>query len=379
MRSSEADRFSQADLDSMDRALALAGRAYGQTSPNPMVGAVVVRGGAVIGEGFHARAGRPHAEPQALEAARRSVDSHRDSTRDWTLYVNLEPCVHHGRTPPCVETVLAAPVGRVVIAHVDPDPRVAGRGVERLRAAGIRVDVGCREREALELNHAFVARQRRGHAFVALKVALSADGCIAAADGSPATITGPEARAHLHRLRAGLDAILIGVETLRRDRPRLDRRLYDGPGSSPRRLVLDPGLRSDPEWLWPGEPRPVLFCSRQALESRGARLARVAEFVPLPEAETGLDLGALPAALRGLGLYSLLVEGGGRTHLRFLQAGWWDRFYLYRSTVVRLQGLPWEAEEAWLAARGRLVASATTRLGPDEVQVYAHPETRDPE
>ena len=298
MRTDGQARWSPADVDPMDHALALAARAYGQTSPNPMVGAVVVHRGEVIGEGFHARAGLPHAEPQALEAARRRVDPAEDSPREWALYVNLEPCVHHGRTPPCVEAILASPVGRVVIAHVDPDPRIAGRGIERLRAAGIRVDVGCREREALELNHVFVARQRRGHAFAALKVALSADGCIAAADGSPAPITGPEARAHVHRLRAGLDAILIGVETLRRDRPHLDRRLHSGAGSTPRRLVFDPELRSEPEWLWPGEPRPVLFCSRQALDARGARLERKADLVPLPGTASGLDL-ARPSAFFG--------------------------------------------------------------------------------
>lgn len=359
----------------MDRALALAALAHGQTSPNPLVGAVVVRGETPLGEAFHRRAGLPHAEPQALELARASTEAIVASKRDWTLYVNLEPCAHHGRTPPCVEAIIGAPVERVVAALLDPDPRTAGKGAARLRAAGVQVDVGCRKQQAAELNHVFVARQLRGRPYVALKVALSADGCSGAAGGGPAPITGPEARRHTHRLRAGLDAILVGVETLRRDRPRLDTRLHEGPASTPRRIVVDPDLRSEPEWLWPGEARPVLFCSQSARDARGARLDRSADLVALPDGERGLDLQALPEALAALDLWSVLVEGGGRTHRAFLAAGIWDRMYVYRNPGLVLRGLSWAAAEAWERASDGLRPWREEALGADRLEVFAHPAT----
>jgi diaminohydroxyphosphoribosylaminopyrimidine deaminase/5-amino-6-(5-phosphoribosylamino)uracil reductase len=361
------------DARFLDRALELAASAYGCTSPNPMVGAVVVRDGEILGTAAHQRAGAPHAEPQALAAAFEADVSTATSSREWTLYLNLEPCAHHGRTPPCVEAIVKAPVRRVVASLVDPDPRVAGRGFERLRGAGIAVDIGGRAALAAELNHVFIGRQRRGRPFVALKVALAADGSIAAADGSPVAITGETARRHVHRLRAGLDAILVGVETLRRDRPRLDRRLDDGPGRAPRRLVLDPDLRADPEWLWPGEPRGVLFCKAGARDARGTRLAQVADLVTLPECGTGLDLAALPDALVQLDLASVLVEGGGRTHRACLEAGLWDRMYVYRNPRLALGGLPWAAAPAWDAARAGLAPHARRDLDGDELEIWEHP------
>jgi diaminohydroxyphosphoribosylaminopyrimidine deaminase/5-amino-6-(5-phosphoribosylamino)uracil reductase len=360
------------DCSFMDQALDLAVEAYGLTSPNPLVGAVVVREGTAIGIGYHRRAGEPHAEPQALEAARRHVTDP-TSAKDWTLYVNLEPCVHQGRTPPCIDAILAAPVGRVVVAHVDPDPRVAGRGIARLRDAGIEVEVGCLGTEAAELNHVFIARQHRRRPYVALKVALSADGCIAGVEGERVAVTGDGALLHAHGLRAELDAIMVGVETLRRDRPRLDRRLHLGPGSTPRRLVVDPDLRSDPEWLWPGESPGVLFCRRSALEARGARLAEVAQLVALPEREDRLDLEALLAGLGDLGLWSVLVEGGGRTHRAFLEQGLWDRMYVYRNPTLQLGGLPWAAAPAWSAATGDLTPHRKLTLGHDELDVFVNP------
>jgi diaminohydroxyphosphoribosylaminopyrimidine deaminase/5-amino-6-(5-phosphoribosylamino)uracil reductase len=274
-------------------------------------------------------------------------------------------------------------VGRVVAAMVDPDPRTAGKGIARLRSAGVLVEVGCEKDRALELNHVFVSRQRRGRPFIALKIALSADGCIAAADGSPATITGEEARRHAHQVRAGLDAILVGVETLQIDRPRLDRRLYPGPGGSrPRRLVLDPDLRSLPEWLWPGEARPVLFCRSGAREARGRELEGAAELVVLPEVpgsagSSRLDLRALPEVLAGLGLWSLLVEGGGRTQRAFFEAGLWDRFYLYSNPDLRLGGKAWEAADDWARESDGLSPIEARMLGPDRLSIYAHPALQD--
>jgi diaminohydroxyphosphoribosylaminopyrimidine deaminase/5-amino-6-(5-phosphoribosylamino)uracil reductase len=366
-------RDSNLDLMFMDQALELAARAYGETAPNPLVGAVVVRDGVVIGSGFHRAAGLAHAEPQALDAARASVPMPALGERAWTLYVNLEPCTHHGRTPPCIDAILESPVGRVVVGHADPDARVSGRGIERLRAAGIQVDVGCRAEGALELNHVFIARQRRGRPFIALKVALSADGCVAAAAGSPVAITGAAARRHTHRLRAGLDAVLIGVETLRLDRPQLDRRLYEGPGRAPRRLILDPSLKSDPAWLWPGEARPVLFCTQGALDRRHAELEPAADLVVLPERGARFDLAALPGALEALGLTSLLVEGGGETHRSFLQADLWDRFHIYRNRSLQLAGVKWSAADLWGGIEVRATVAERLALGTDDLETWGHP------
>jgi len=366
---------SAADRAFLDRTLALAAQAYGETSPNPLVGAVVTHQERVLGEAFHPRAGAPHAEPQALAQALASSIETAVSHREWTLYVNLEPCTHQGRTPPCVEAILQSPVRRVVVPLVDPDPRVAGRGIATLRAAGLQVDFGCRAAEAAELNHVFIGRQRRGRPFVALKVALSADGCISRADGRPTQITGAEAQRHAHRLRAGLDAILIGVETLRRDRPRLDRRFYAGPGRAPRRLVIDPELRTEPEWLWPGEAPAVVFCSRPARDRRGARFAGRAELLSLPAGRSGLDLHALVEGLPELGVWSLLVEGGGRTHREFLAEGLWDRFYLYRNPGVELDGLYWVASDLWAGAAAGLEPLHREDLGADRLTVYAHPDS----
>jgi diaminohydroxyphosphoribosylaminopyrimidine deaminase/5-amino-6-(5-phosphoribosylamino)uracil reductase len=362
------------DVTYMRRALQLASQAYGQTAPNPLVGAVVVRDGRIVGEGTHRRAGARHAEPQALDAA---AAHRRDAqgARDLTLFVNLEPCCHQGLTPPCVEAIVASRVGRVVVAMLDPDPRVAGAGLARMRAAGLRVETGCLEREAEELNHVFVARQRRGRPFVALKVALSADGCIAAADGAPRRITGEAAQRHAHRLRAGYDGILIGVETLRRDRPRLDRRLYDGPGRAPRRIVVDPKLRSRAEWLWDDTPPALVLCAEDVLRRSPAAapaLAARARFVGLPRGRDGLDVEALLQALQTHEVWSVLVEGGGRTHAAFLAAGFWDRVYLYRNPRLRLDGLAWSAAEAWRRAAPAAALREPARLGDDELSVHVH-------
>ncbi|UCE03439.1 MAG: bifunctional diaminohydroxyphosphoribosylaminopyrimidine deaminase/5-amino-6-(5-phosphoribosylamino)uracil reductase RibD [Candidatus Latescibacterota bacterium] len=355
----------------MRRAVELAARAYGETSPNPMVGAVLTQNGRIVGEGFHRAAGEPHAEPLALAAARARAVQGRGRL---TLYVNLEPCCHTGRTPPCVDAILAAPVERVVAAMLDPNPHVAGRGVARLRQQRVRVEVGCGERQAAELNHVFVARQRRGRPFVALKVALSADGCIAARDGARVKITGDVARRHAHRLRAGYDAILVGVETLARDRPLLDRRLYDGPGRAPRRVVLDPHLRSRAEWLWRHGARPLLFCAEES-QRKARALEAEAEIVTLPYDGTRFDLHALARELERLQLWSVLVEGGARTHAAFLDAGVWDRMLLYRNRSYALQGLEWHAADAWRRERQNAKRVEVTTLGGDTLEVFAHPES----
>jgi diaminohydroxyphosphoribosylaminopyrimidine deaminase / 5-amino-6-(5-phosphoribosylamino)uracil reductase len=198
----------------MQRCLTLARQGLGRTAPNPMVGCVVVKNGEVVGEGFHPKAGEPHAEVFALRAAG-------DRAQGATLYVSLEPCNHYGRTPPCSEAVIQAQVARVVVGMVDPDPRVSGGGIERLRAAGIEVIVGVEEQDCRTLNEAFIHRVCHHQPFGILKYAMTLDGKIATTTGHSAWVSSPEARAYVHRLRSHCDAVIVGTNTVRRDNPQL--------------------------------------------------------------------------------------------------------------------------------------------------------------
>ncbi|MFH1572012.1 MAG: bifunctional diaminohydroxyphosphoribosylaminopyrimidine deaminase/5-amino-6-(5-phosphoribosylamino)uracil reductase RibD, partial [Gemmatimonadota bacterium] len=226
------------DLAHMRRALRLAERGRGQVSPNPLVGAVVTRGSAVVGEGAHRHFGQAHAETEALARAG-------SAARGATLYVTLEPCAHHGHTPPCADAVVAAGVARVVCALQDPDPRVAGRGLERLRAAGIAVEVGLCQAAAEEQNAAFLKHRHTGRPLVLLKLGQSLDGRIATRTGASRWITGEAARRHAHRWRSWVDAVAVGAGTVLADDPRLNVRLVRG--RDPRPLVVDGRLRVSPE------------------------------------------------------------------------------------------------------------------------------------
>src|SRR5580692_3653242 len=234
-----------ADRDGMDRAhmaraLELAARGLYTTDPNPRVGCVLARGNETLGEGWHERAGGAHAEVAALKAARGDV-------RGATAYVSLEPCSHLGRTPPCVDALIAAGIGRVVCASVDPNPRVAGAGIERLQAAGIAVAVGILEKEARALNPGFFSRFERGRPYVRLKLAMSLDGRTAPAGGRTVWISGEASRADVQRWRARSSAVLTGAGTLHADDPRLDVRLEYGPWvRQPLRVVLDTDLTCPP-------------------------------------------------------------------------------------------------------------------------------------
>ncbi|HZA81769.1 MAG TPA: bifunctional diaminohydroxyphosphoribosylaminopyrimidine deaminase/5-amino-6-(5-phosphoribosylamino)uracil reductase RibD, partial [Actinomycetes bacterium] len=216
----------------MARAVALAEGGRGTTSPNPMVGAVLVRDGRVVGEGFHRAPGRDHAEVVALAAAGRLAEG-------ATCYVTLEPCAHHGRTPPCADALVAAGVARVVAATVDPDPRVAGAGLARLAGAGVEVAVGAGAEPAAEQNAAYLTHRRLRRPRVTLKAAASLDGKVAAPDGTSQWITGPAARADAHRLRAEADAVCVGAGTALADDPRLTVRLPDHDGRQPLRVLVD--------------------------------------------------------------------------------------------------------------------------------------------
>jgi diaminohydroxyphosphoribosylaminopyrimidine deaminase/5-amino-6-(5-phosphoribosylamino)uracil reductase len=310
--------------DPLRRALALAARGRATTAPNPNVGAVLVRDGSVVGEGWHRRAGEPHAEVHALAAAG-------EAARGATLYVTLEPCAHHGRTPPCADALIAAGVARVVACHRDPDPRTAGAGFARLAAAGIAVEVGARADEAMALNLPYLVPVVLGRPAVTLKWAMTLDGRIATASGESRWITGVAARRASLLLREEHGAILVGSGTVLADDPRLTRRLgrADGPIL---RVVLDRRLRTPAAARLFDEPGPVVVYTAGAPDAERARelSARGAEIVPL--AEPGV--AAVVRDLAARGVRSLLVEGGAGVAGAFVDAGLWDRVVVFAAPLL---------------------------------------------
>lgn len=306
----------------MDRALALALNGWGRVAPNPLVGAVLLRNGAVIGEGYHAEFGGAHAETAALAAAGDATGA--------TCVVNLEPCVHQGKTPPCAAALVAAGVRRVVAAIRDPDP-VAGGGAAVLRAAGVEVEFGVRDRAAAALNAPFLwSYARSGRPFVALKVATSLDGFLADARGKSQWISGPEAREYAHWLRAGYDAIAVGHRTAVQDNPQLTVRGPIVPRTTPWRVIfaqeqVESGLRVFTDELAERTVVLVRPAARDRVERELGR--RGVKVIPVTSLAAGLE------ALRGLGVRSLLVEGGGRLHTAFLGEGLADRVYWIHAPV----------------------------------------------
>ena len=294
------------DKHFMQRCLSLANQAAGKTSPNPLVGSVIVNQGEVVGEGYHPGAGQPHAEVFALRAAG-------DRAKNATLYVNLEPCNHTGRTPPCTEAILAAGVARVVVGMVDPDPRVSGGGIERLRQAGLSVTVGVEEAACQQLNEAFVHSIRYQRPFGILKYAMTLDGKIAASSGHSAWITSPESRAWVHRLRGRCDAVIVGGQTVRQDNPRLT--THGQSDHNPLRVVMSRTLALPQQAnLWQGDVAPtVIFCAEQRKMTMQQHLERLGvEVVVLPELE---PLSVLER-LQERGLRSVLWECGGQLSAR---------------------------------------------------------------
>lgn len=354
-------RPAAADEVYLRRALRLAARGRYGASPNPRVGAVLVQGGEVVGEGFHRRAGEPHAEREALKVAG-------GRARGATLYVNLEPCSHHGRTPPCADAVLAEGIVRVVACHGDPDPRVAGRGFARLREAGVAVETGFLVREAVRLNHAFLISVLERRPAVTLKWAMSLDGRIATAGGESQWITAPPARRWALELREEHDAILVGSGTLLADDPRLTRRLGRAPGPI-RRVVLDRRLQTPPSARLFQEPGEVLIYTALSGEEKAARVRELeaagAAVVPLerPEpAEVLADLGRR-------GVRSVLVEGGGEVHSAFVAAGLFDRVLAACAPLLiggkKAPGPLGGEGAASLSAAPRLAETSVSRRGGD--------------
>ncbi|MFT4198725.1 MAG: bifunctional diaminohydroxyphosphoribosylaminopyrimidine deaminase/5-amino-6-(5-phosphoribosylamino)uracil reductase RibD [Pseudoxanthomonas sp.] len=319
--------FSAADHAMMARALRLAARGAWTTRPNPLVGCVVAQGEEIVGEGWHERAGQPHAEVFALRAAGARA-------RGATAYVTLEPCAHHGRTPPCVDALIAAGVARVVAAMRDSFPQVDGAGFERLRAAGIEVASGLMEAQARELNRAFLSQIVRGRPWLRLKLAASLDGRTALASGESKWITGEAARADMQRWRARAGAILTGAGTVLADDPRLTVRLpQEQAFAPPLRVVLDASLRSlDGAAHLRDGSAPTLYL--HAPETLPPTVEGV-QFAAVPRGSDGrLDLAAALALLAAHGIGEVQAEAGATLSGAFLRAGLVDELLLYSAPLL---------------------------------------------
>ncbi len=316
---------SRLDAAYMALALRLAARGRGRTHPNPMVGAVVVSKGRIVGQGYHRRAGGPHAELYALRAAGRRA-------RGGTLYVTLEPCSHTDkRTPPCAPAIVASKVRRVVVAMRDPNPRVSGRGITALRRSGLTVTVGCRREEAEHVNEAYCHWMRTGRPYVVLKGAMTLDGKIAAADGESQWITGEAARRHAHRLRSEMDAVMVGVGTVLRDDPRLTVRLVKrSTVRQPWRVIVDSTLRLPMTARVLSGGRAIVATTAKAPPARIERLrAQGVIVLVLPLQDGRVSLRACLERLGRMGVGRVLIEGGSELNAAALRNGLVNRVLLY--------------------------------------------------
>ena len=319
------------DPTHMKLALRLAARGAGWVSPNPMVGAVVVKEGRVVGRGYHRRAGAPHAEVEALRSAG-------EAARGADLYVTLEPCNHQGKTPPCTQAILAAGVRRVIIAARDPNPQVTGGGAEFLASQGVDITMGVLETEARRLNEAWLHYINTGRPWVMAKAACSLDGKIATVGGESQWLTGEAARAVGHRLRHRVDAIVVGVGTVLADDPQLTTRRPRGPGKDPIRVVLDSRLRlpltSRLLHLDSAAPTWVATTSQAPPETIRSLEAKGAQVLVLPAEAGRVSLSALLKELGTRQVQSLLVEGGAETLGTFFDQRLVNQFYFFYAPKI---------------------------------------------
>jgi len=359
--------FSAEDFRFMARALRLAERGLYTTTPNPRVGCVLVRDGRVVGEGWHERAGEAHAEVTALKAAGALAAG-------ATAYVSLEPCAHHGRTPPCTDALIAAKVGRVVAAMQDPNPQVSGSGIAKLRAAGIAAEVGVLENEARELNIGFVSRMTRARPWMRVKIAASLDGKTALKNGVSQWVTGPDARRDGHRWRARSCAIMTGIGTLKDDDPRLTVRDIET-SRQPLRIVIDSRLRITPEAkLLDGGAVLVATATHDVAKTRALE-AKGAAIVELPNPEGKVDLLRLTQHLAGLGINEVLVEAGMNLNSALLRAGVVDELLLYLAPHLlgdAGRGMLDLGELTEMNKRLQLNIQETRMIGPD-LRILARP------
>jgi len=351
---------SAADSEFMALALQLAERGLHTTTPNPRVGCVIVRDGAVVGEGWHERAGGPHAEVVALQAAG-------SRARGATAYVTLEPCHHHGRTPPCDEALIAAGVARVVAAMRDPDSRTAGQGMVRLRQAGMAVETGVLENEAQAINRGFISRVTRGRPWVRMKIAASLDGRTALMNGKSQWITGEAARNDGHHWRARACAVLTGIGTVRDDDPQLTVRAV-ATSRQPLRVVIDSRLEL-PLTARILEGGGVLVVCAVADQAKATRLQdKGAAILVLPNAAGKVELPALMQELGRRGINELHVEAGHKLNGSLLNEGCIDELLLYFAPCLigdRARGMADLPELADLAGRRKLAISDMRMIGGD--------------
>ena len=318
--------FSTDDHKFMAQALRLAEKGLYTTTPNPRVGCVIVRDGKVVGTGSHKLAGEPHAEVHALRQAG-------GLARGATVYVTLEPCSHHGRTPPCAEALVAAQVAHVVVAMVDPNPLVAGNGLALLQQAGIRTDIGLLENEVRELNVGFVSRMTCGRPWLRLKIAASLDGKTALGNGVSQWITGPDARRDAHRLRARSCAVLTGIGTVLADDPMLNVRDVETT-RQPLRVVVDSGLRMPPAAKMLAQGKTLVLTASADQARAGQLRAAGAEVLALPGEDGRVDLARMLDELGRRGLNEVTVEAGRGLNGALVRQGLVDEFVVYLAPLL---------------------------------------------
>lgn len=355
--------FSETDISMMQNALKLAALGRFSTSPNPRVGCVIAQGGQVVGQGFHVKAGEPHAEVHALRQAG-------EMAKGATAFVTLEPCSHYGRTPPCAEALVRAGVSRVVAAMRDPNPLVAGKGLALLEAAGIKTECGLLESEARELNRGFLSRIERRRPFVRLKCAVSLDGKTALSDGSSFWITGEDARADVQVLRAESCAVLTGIGTVLADNPRLNVRAFPTL-RQPARIVLDSRLRlpSDSRLLTGGQS-PTFIATLERNEDRlrpYRKHAHVRILMPSETAGGKIDLNHLMRLLADEGYGEVMVEAGAKLTSAFLAEDLADEIVLYRSPKILGSG-----KDLFSLPENRAALSAPPLWTPVSTEILGH-------
>ncbi|RHW38395.1 bifunctional diaminohydroxyphosphoribosylaminopyrimidine deaminase/5-amino-6-(5-phosphoribosylamino)uracil reductase RibD [Lysinibacillus yapensis] len=318
------------DREYMQLALDLAASAKGRTNPNPCVGAVLVKNGVIVGTGLHRKAGEPHAEVHAFNMAG-------EHAKGATLYVTLEPCSHYGKTPPCAKLVKESEVSRVVVATMDPNPSVAGRGINLLKEAGIEVEVGLLEEEARQLNERFIHNMLTDKPFVISKFAMTLDGKIAAHTGHSQWITSVEARQHVHELRDRVDGILVGVGTVLADNPSLTTRLSYKKGKNPVRIILDSELKTplNSNVADTTEAQTIIVCGKDAdNEKIGQLKEQGVQILTVSKTDSGLDLDETLHELFKAGITDLMVEGGADVNASFLRGNHINKFLVYIAPKV---------------------------------------------
>jgi diaminohydroxyphosphoribosylaminopyrimidine deaminase/5-amino-6-(5-phosphoribosylamino)uracil reductase len=350
----------------MAQALQLAERGLYSTSPNPRVGCVIVKDGVVVGQGWHQRAGEAHAEIHALHQAG-------ESARGATVYVTLEPCSHHGRTPPCADALIAAGVARVVAAMQDPNPQVAGNGLALLEQAGIRTACGLLEDAARALNAGFIKRMVLGHPWLRIKTASSLDGKTALSSGDSKWITGAAARQDVHRLRARSCAILTGVGTVLADDPQLNVRGVDTP-RQPLKVVVDSRLNTPPAAQILQTGKTLIVCAEPDARRMVALEHAGAEVICLPGENGQVDLAALLSILARRGINEVMTEAGATLNGALIAAGWVDEWIMYVAPVLlgdAARGLFALPEPAQMQNRHTLAIKDLRQVGAD-LRLTAH-------